>query len=276
MSTNAQTDSSANEANSGHRTAHRVLDILEVLADAQGQGDYALRDLSAALNAPKSSILPLLRTLTGRGYITRDAIGNYRLGPKALELGMDSLSRLDLREIARPALLDLAGRTGESTILATLTGDKKSVIYIDKVESRHRIRAAAAIGELRPLHSTASGKVLLAFMPPTERDAILADLKLVRYTPATVTSKPQLRAELERIRTEGVSVNIDQSILGHCAIAAPILDHQSMAVAAFVLSVPTERGQDKLPWLTEEVKAAARSISILIGYRDKLPVPRAE
>ena len=65
-------------ADPGHRTANRVLDILEQLADAPRS--CALRDLSRDLDAPKSSLLPLLRTLAARGYVTRDDAGAYRLG----------------------------------------------------------------------------------------------------------------------------------------------------------------------------------------------------
>lgn len=258
MSTNDQADA-------GHRTANRVLDILERLADAP-RGS-ALRDLSQDLDAPKSSLLPLLRTLTARGYAIRDVAGSYRLGAKVLELGSTSLADMDLREIARPALVRLTEHCGESTILATMTSDHMSVIYIDKVEGTHRIRVAAAVGELRPLHSTASGKVLLAYLPAPERDTVIRNLKLVRYTEKTITTKVELRAELERVRRDGISINMDQSVMGHCAIAAPIFNHQGIVVAACVLSAPKDRVKARLPQLAGEVRATANAISSMIGYR---------
>lgn len=248
----------------GHRTAGRVLDILERLALAP-EGS-ALRDLSRDLDAPKSSLLPLLRTLVLRGYASRDAAGNYRLGAKVIQLGSGSLAGMDLRDVARPLLVQLSQKTGESTILARLTEDGQSVVYIDKVEGTHRIRVAAAVGELRPLHSTASGKLLLAWEPHERREAILKTLKLTRYTTHTITSKAALRAELDRIRRDGFCVNADQITIGHCAIAAPIFDRDGRVLAACVLSAPKDRVWSKLPARVKDVLAAAADISALMGY----------
>lgn len=254
-------------ADAGHRTANRVLDILELLA--QSPSGHALRDLSLDLAAPKSSLLPLLRTLTGRGYITQDSRGAYHLGTKVLELSRGANAETDLRTIAHPALAALAAKTGEAMILARLTSDHKAVVYIDKVESIHRIRVAMAVGETRPLHSTSSGRLLLAFMAAPQREAVIKDLVLERYTEKTITRKADLRKEVERIRAAGVCINIDQSVPGQCAIAAPIRDNHGEVVAACVLSAPKERVQKSLPALIEELKAAAGAISQRLGYREK-------
>ena len=84
----------------------------------------ALRELSAQLEAPKSSLLPLLRTLTARGYLEQGTLGEYRLGPKALELGMGSAGPSRVAEIARPALRELMERTGETVFLGDLGGGR--------------------------------------------------------------------------------------------------------------------------------------------------------
>lgn len=255
------------EDGTSHRTAGRVLDILEHLAAAP-QG-CALRDLSRDLTAPKSSLLPLLRTLVGRGYASRDSAGNYHLGEKVLQLSAGSLTDIDLRDVARPLLADLTRRTGESTILATLTGDEQAVVYIDRVEGTHRIRVAAAIGELRPLHSTASGRLLLAWLPKERREAIIKCLRMTRFTSQTITSKSVLRQELERIRRDGFCINTDQSVIGHCTIGAPIFDREGNAVAACVLSAPKDRVWSKLAVRLREVLATAGMISERLGYQPR-------
>src|SRR5262249_59863956 len=85
-----------------HRAAGRVVDILELVITTRD--GLALRELSARLEAPKSSLLPLLRTLTARGYLEQGPLGEYRLGPRALELGLGRPGHRGLPEIARPAL----------------------------------------------------------------------------------------------------------------------------------------------------------------------------
>jgi DNA-binding IclR family transcriptional regulator len=249
----------------GHRAASRVLDILELLAATPA--GCPLRELSGALDAPKSSLLPLLQTLDRRGYIVQDDAGVYRLGTRILELSGGPGREADLRDIAYPEIKALAAKTGESAILATLTSDHRAVVYIDKVESLHRIRATAAVGETRPLHSTSSGRLLLAHLPAAERKAVIDAIDLTPFTEKTITSRAALGRELEKVREEGFCINIDQSLLGHCAIAAPIRDRGGEVVAACVLSAPKDRVQNTISLLVHEVCAAAGEISRHLGFR---------
>src|SRR5688572_31982507 len=100
----------------GHRAANRVVDILELLA-ASADG-LALRDVSAQLEAPKSSLLPLLRALTARGYLAQGRAGGYRLGARALDLGgAGAPPRRALAELARPARVGLSRRAGGGRLL---------------------------------------------------------------------------------------------------------------------------------------------------------------
>ncbi len=135
---------------------------------AASRDGLALREVSARLRAPKSSLLPLLRALTARGYLAQGRALEYRLGPGALDLGAAAPAHRDLIEVARPAVVDLMRRTGETVFLGTLCSDRASIVYVDKVESDHVIRYAGGVGDRRPLHATSSGKVILAFCVTTD------------------------------------------------------------------------------------------------------------
>ncbi|MBI3827692.1 MAG: IclR family transcriptional regulator [Candidatus Rokubacteria bacterium] len=252
-------------AEGGHRAANRVVDILELVA-ASREG-LALREVSAHLEAPKSSLLPLLRALAARGYLEQTRAGEYRLGAKALELGTGSAAQRELPELARPALHELMRRTGETVFLGTLAGDGRSVVYVDKVESEQIIRYAAGVGDRRPLHATSSGKAILAFLAADASETILRSLPLDRHTERTVTSLPALRAALEEIRRAGVCVSVDELVRGASGVAAPIVDRHGRVVAACSIGGPTDRMRPQLRQLAVEVKAAARAISALLGHR---------
>lgn len=252
-----------------HRAAARVLDILELVVSSRL--GLALRELSAQLEAPKSSLLPLLRTLTARGYLEQGALGAYRLGRKALELGMGSPAHRALPELARPTLHELMRRTGETVFLGTLGGDGTAVVFVDKAESEQVIRYTAGVGDRRALHATSSGKVILAFLPLPERERILRALPLKRYTDQTVTSLAALRAALEEVRRTGVCVNLDELAVGAAGIAAPIFDRDGRVAAACAIGGPTDRVRPRLKPLAAEVKAAARDISALLGHRIEAP-----
>ncbi len=251
-------------ATGAHRAAGRVMDILELVV--RTRDGLALRELSAQLEAPKSSLLPLLRTLTARGYLEQGVLGEYRVGAKARELGMGSPHRA-WPEIARPALRELMQRTGETVFLGTLGGDGTAVVFVDKVESEQVIRYTAGVGDRRALHATSSGKVILAFLPAPERERILRALPLKRYTDRTVTSLPALRAALEEVRQTGVCVNLDELALGAAGIAAPIFDRDGRVAGACAIGGPTDRVRPRLKALAAEVRATARAISALLGQR---------
>jgi DNA-binding IclR family transcriptional regulator len=252
-------------AAAGHRAANRVVDILELLA-ASGDG-LALRDVSAQLEAPKSSLLPLLRALTARGYLAQGRAGEYRLGRRLLDLGSAAPADETLVAVARPAVVDLSRRTGETVLLGTLCSDRTEVVYVDKVESGHIIRYAGGVGDRRPLHATSIGKAILASLDDAEREDILRSLSLPRHTERTVTSLPALRASLDEIRRAGVCITVDELVPGASGIAAPVFDRRGRVAGACAIGGPTDRVRPRLRSLVAEVKATARALSERLGHR---------
>jgi IclR family acetate operon transcriptional repressor len=251
-------------SNGAHRGATRVLDILEFLP-GHSEG-FTLAEISRALAVPKSSVLALLRTLVERGYLVLES-GLYRAGARAHGLGARSGFQRELPAAARPALLELAQRTGESVYLAVLTSQPPEVVYVDKVESRQSIRYSADLGERRPLYCTAPGLAAFAFMPAADRTRVLASLKLVAFTEATVTSRDAIRLRLDEIRQAGIVVNVDEFMAGASGIAAPILDAQGVAVGACTVIGPTPRLLAQEKDLVRRVRAAGEAISHALGAR---------
>ena len=141
-----------------HRATDRVIDILELAASSRD--GLPLKDLSVRSETPKSSLLPLLRTLSARGYLAQGRTGEYRLGPRALELAVRSRGDRDLVDAARSPLEALMRRTGESAFLTTLAADLAAVVFIDVVESEELIRYTVSVGQRSPLHATANGKTI--------------------------------------------------------------------------------------------------------------------
>jgi DNA-binding IclR family transcriptional regulator len=248
-----------------HRTTARIADLLETIAAAPD--GLFLRDLAARLRAPKSSLVPLLRTLAARGYLRAGPAGDYRVGGKLFELGKAASSPRELPEVARPALLRLTEATGEGVMLAVPAGDAAGVVYIDKVESRHYLRLSVDIGELRPFHATAAGKVFLAFMDRERSERIERSIKLTRHAPRTVATLAGLRAAVAETRRRGICINIEEAQAGGGAIAAPIFDAQGSVIAACVLGAPTQRLRPRAKALAGQVRATAEAISRELGFR---------
>jgi IclR family transcriptional regulator, acetate operon repressor len=252
-----------------HRATGRVLEVFEYLA---GSGETTtLAALSQRMDVPKSSLLPLLRTLVARKWLEQPMPATYRVASAPPFGGRWSNGRAELSELARPFLVQLAMQTGESSILGVLPPARDSVVYIDKVDSPHTVRYVAELGSARPLHCTSSGLAVFAFMPHDKRERLLKSLELVRFTPMTVTSRKELARRLEQIERDGVAVNVQEYNVGAIAIAAPIRSADGEVRAACALAGPADRMKGQIERHKEAVKATALAISATLGWHPTVP-----
>lgn len=260
---------SMEKASEPHRATGRVLEVFEYLAES---GETAtLAALSARLGAPKSSLLPLLRTLVARGWLEQPMPATYRVASAPPFGGAWLPRRQMLSELARPFLARLALQTGESSILGVLPPAGDTVVYIDTVDSAHTVRYVAELGAARPLHCTSSGLAVLAFMPEARRRAVLERIELAPYTARTITDRARLAARLDEIMHAGLAVSVQEFNLGATAIAAPIRDAGGQVHAACALAGPCERMATSLGAHQEAVKATALAISAALGWKPEVP-----
>ena len=161
----------------------------------------------------KASASRLVSTLAHYGYAEKDAITRrFHLGPRVVSLSRSVLTRLPLREAAKPFLRLLMERTGECAHLAVPAQGR--VLYIDQVESPATLRVNAQVGTLNPLHCTALGKVLLAF----GEMEIPGDLE--SFTPHTLVDPGLLQKALDHF-SGGVWICRDSVLQGSEYLSKP-------------------------------------------------------
>jgi DNA-binding IclR family transcriptional regulator len=209
--------------------------------------------------------------MTRLGYLVRDANGRYRLGPAAFTLAMAALANRELPDLARPFLEELAAKSGETALLATLAGDAPAAVYIAKVESQNPIRYTARIGERRPLYCSAIGKLLLAYLEPARRQEYLKTTRLKAFTPQTLVTRAALRRVLDEIRITGLSVSVDEIAEGAAGIAAPIFDRHGVVMAGLVLGATSQRVQAEQARLAALVVDTAHELSRVMGFGGEPP-----
>ncbi|HJA91534.1 MAG TPA: IclR family transcriptional regulator [Candidatus Eisenbergiella merdipullorum] len=222
---------------SEHRSTTRVLDALELIAGG-GRNGYTLTEICQRLDAPKSSMFPILHTLCGRGYLTLQAdSGRYTTGPSALRLGNAYLENIDALDEITKELQIITAACSETSYFATLKGG--NVFYLAKADSPEPIRMVAAIGHSLPAYSTGIGKALLT-------DCSLPDLKrlypdgLKPLTSHTITDLQALEEQLVKARKSGFSYESEESTPYICCIAVP-LRKGGQIVAAVSVAVPVFR-----------------------------------
>ena len=163
----------------------------------------------------------------------------------------------------RPLLEELSEATGESVNLGVRRGD--SVLVLVRVVSDQPLRFEQPEGSSVPIHTSAMGKALLAFSadPVAEVDGLAG---LQRLTAHTITSKASLRADLQRVRDRGYSLNDEERNLGVRAVGAPVLSPNGDAVAAIVVQGPTVRLTDKrIAAIVPMVKATATQVGATLA-----------
>jgi IclR family transcriptional regulator, acetate operon repressor len=138
---------------------------LLLLLDAKGR--LRISDAASFLDVAPSTAHRLLGTLRQQGFVEQDgASREYLLGPTILRLGLAALSRVNIRDVARPHIERLAETTGETVHIGVLRGPK--ILFVDSVESRRALRVASRLGALMWAHCTSLGKAVLAELPPPE------------------------------------------------------------------------------------------------------------
>jgi IclR family pca regulon transcriptional regulator len=230
-----------------------------------------IADIADELGMSRSTTHRYVITLVALGYLEQGASRKYRLGLRVTDLGMSALNSTGLREHARPYLEELRQRSSYTVNLAVLDGSE--VLYVDRARSFRRgqdkIDLGLHPGSRLPAYCTSMGKLLLAYLPEEEQRTVLADLKLERRGPNTVTSKKALRTELEQIAEEGFAVNDEELMEGLHSIAAPVRSESREVVAAVNMAAHNSMIslEEMVDHLGPHLVSMADRISARLGYR---------
>jgi IclR family transcriptional regulator, acetate operon repressor len=217
-------------------------------------------ELAAATGLAKSTTSRLLLALERSGLVRRDDDGRFSPGEVFVRYAWRGDAQAGLIELARPFLDRLGAATGETVNLGIVHGDQ--VEQIAQVDSRYLIGGTNWLGRPVPLHCAALGKVLLAFGA-----AVLPPGRLAACTPASITSRAALEADLRQVRERGYAVTDGELEPGLVAVAAPVFRDGAVVVAALSVSAPASR---LAPGLIEPTAArcvaAAAGLSAALGH----------
>ncbi|MDX3571835.1 IclR family transcriptional regulator [Streptomyces sp. ID05-47C] len=244
------------------QSVDRAVSVLEILAR---HGEAGVTEIADELDVHKSTAFRLLGVLENRGLVAQAKDrGKYYLGAGVLRLAGAAAVRLDISQEGVPVCRELADELGETVNIAVLDDD--AAVNIMQARGTASVTAQNWLGRRTPLHATSSGKVLLAHMPPTLREGLLAR-PLPRFTERTITGSSMLRAELEAVVEQGYGLTIEELELGLAAVAAPIRAHDGKVIASISVSGPVYRlNTDRLPELAKRTVAAGAELSRRMGY----------
>jgi DNA-binding IclR family transcriptional regulator len=234
------------------------------IVEAIGRAGRALplSEVVALTGLPKPTAHRMLGQLAESGLLVRLAGAGYAAGPRLSQLGRELVAG-DARQPERRAILQrLVERVGETCNFTMLDGAE--VVYLDRVETASPLRVNLQPGSRVPVHCSASGKLLLALLPPPRCARVLDQLDYTRYTPNTRASRSALEAELASIRERGYATDDEEFLEGLVCVAVPVRDDRERAWAAVAIHGPAARlplptAIARLPELREAAAALADS-----------------
>ncbi|HYH29465.1 MAG TPA: IclR family transcriptional regulator [Pseudonocardia sp.] len=244
--------------------ATRTMRVLRFLAS---QPDPApLERIMRACDLPRSTAYHLLRTMVDEGFVVHLADeARYGLGPAAHEVGGGYVRQAPLARIARRPLADLSDDTGQNAHLAVLHG--RDVLYVVEERAAGRPSLVTDVGVRLPAHLTASGRALLAALPPAHVRALYPDRDAFVLRHGTGPASPSaLRAELADTRQRGYAVEDGDVTPGFASVAAAVLDHTGHPVAAVAITVES-RETDADPYV-DPVRRTAAALTRRLGGRE--------
>jgi DNA-binding IclR family transcriptional regulator len=244
------------------RSVEKVIDILELLA-REGHG-MALGEIAKRLDLNASTAHHLIATLRHRGLVSQDERTKmYRIGYHLVAMVGTFVANTDLYPAGIAPVEELRDLTGETSYLSAFDGhDTASIISLagmNPVQARRVHRPGKT-----KLHSTATGKLRLAYLPPDEASALISASELTPFTPNTITDPQRLLTELEEIRRCGYALDKEEDYVGLECIAFPVFSAAGECVASVSISFPAaapERRNELIPLVSQ----AAAKISANLG-----------
>ena len=245
------------------QTVERAMGIL--MAFKEGDRVLGVSEIARSLELPKSAVHRILGSLIKTGFVEKDpSSGRYRLGPRAIDLGMVAIGTPDVRAMALPIMQELGRKTEETVTLSMLVGRER--IYVSQVEGPQTIRMTVKVGARFPLYAGASGRAILAVLSQPEREAYLDTIVLKPLTPDTITSRTRLEAEIKRVRTLGYAASAGERDPWAAAVAAPLVTTRGRVLGSMSVCGPKQRfGPEKFRDYGQAVVEAASTLSHQIG-----------
>ena len=221
-----------------HRSLERGLALLEWLAVAGSP--RRLADAARQLELHRSTAHHLMQTLVRAGYLQQDdETRSYSLTQKLYQLTGRPWPAERIGAIARPLLEELTRTVGEGSSVAVWRDGLVRIVA--KCDTDGPVRVVQDVNALRPLHCTAVGKALAAWMQPSMLQGALAAASLERHTAKTIVTRTALEAELRRIRNAGYAIDDEEQYEGLRCIAMPVYGHTGEAVASMCVVGPKHR-----------------------------------
>lgn len=219
----------------------RAFRILSWMTAREG-APWGLGEIAKGIGMNPSTVHRLLGLLEEEGLVRQDDPGGgYQVGTELLRLAWATAGTHPVQTAALPHLRELVDASGETATLGLYDPVRRQTCVVAVVESEAPFRYVSTLHEWRDLHTGASGRAVMAFLPEDERAEVIARTRLVPATEHSITSAIELERVLVEVRARGYAFSQEERRLGGVGIAAPVFGPGRHVIGEVGLSVPTQR-----------------------------------
>ena len=240
------------------RSVDRALSIVGALAE--NRAALSVAELSNQMGLHPATVHRLLATLVRLGWIDQNSdTSRYKLGVRLLGMGAAVLHSHSLVQLGRESLRRLADVSECSSYLSVLTG--RRVVYLARAGGKLGMSFEFEAGASQPAHATADGKLLLAYLPESEREQLIERMELHRYTEDTIVEADELGRELANIGSVGYAVDRGERWDFLQGIAVPVFDPHEAVIASLSCYGRIELSGETERHLRQEMMLIAEDLS---------------
>ncbi|QPF85821.1 IclR family transcriptional regulator [Bradyrhizobium genosp. L] len=252
-------------ARGGVQSLGRAFSIMEEVA--RHRDGIGLADLSKLVGLHNSTTFHLAKTLVSLGYLRQEKDSKrYRIGRPLFALAASALDEIEMVNVATPILEDLSRETGETGHFAVRMGD--TVVVIARTAAPGAFQLTDRVGVVRPAHSTALGKIILASLRPDQLTRYLDRVELKPSTEKSITEGTVLLREIAEVRRSGIAFDDGEYNAEVRCIAVPVMDFTGQTIGALGISGPIWRLTNQaLQTHAKAVRATANRLSLEFGAK---------
>lgn len=253
------------------KATERVVEVLGLFSAIRPERSTA--EVAEGLGMAHSSAHELLNGLARTGLLRKRAPGRFRLGPMISSLA-EVLASTDLvLEASRESVVEMAETYGETVHVIELMGSRLLSLTGQEGSSQVHVASAIVSADL-PVHLVAPGRLLLSHLPVPQVARIVKELGDKTGPDGRKASGEQLLAELAGIRADNYACEAGRYLPDLATVAAPILNHANMCIAAFALFIPNGRYSNEPRAFRNITIQTARKISSRLGWEPGDPATK--
>ncbi|MFC1765526.1 IclR family transcriptional regulator [Planctomycetota bacterium] len=239
----------------------KAVDILHLLS-SHPQGLSAV-SIEKRVAVPRTTAFRILKTLLSIGMVKKEG-STYVAGPGLVEIGLNTLNQLEIRQLAVPVIQGLTEETGYTSHLAVPSGDRSLIVEV--CDSPHPVRVTSRSGASVSMHCSATGKVFLSYLYADCLADHLHDTHLQARTANTLVNFSDIQRMIQDVLKSGYAVDDREYHDDIRCLAAPVFNLNDQVTAAIGIIAPINHFQKtKIPVVSKAVIDAARQLSEMLG-----------